>query len=75
MDLSKAYACLPHDLLMAKLASYGFQDSETCLISDYFSKRYHRLKIGPDFSSYLEILRGVQQRFSFRVDSILHLYE
>ena len=39
MDLSKAYDCLPHDLLIAKLAVYGFEDSATSLISDYLSKR------------------------------------
>ena len=61
MDLSKAYDCLPHDLLIAKLAAYGFEDSATPLISDYLSKRYQRVKIGSVFSSYLEILRGVPQ--------------
>ena len=61
MDLSKAYDCLPHDLLIAKLSAYGFEDSTTTLISDYLSKRYHRVKIGSVFSSYLEILRGVPQ--------------
>ena len=61
MDLSKAYDCLPHDPLIAKLAAYGFEDSATFLISDYLSKRYKRLKIGSVYSSYLEILRGVPQ--------------
>ena len=61
IDLSKAYDCLPHDLLIAKLSAYGFKDSATSLISDYLSKRYQRVKIESAFSSYLEILRGVPQ--------------
>ena len=61
MDLSKVYDCLPHDLLIAELAAYGFEDSATSLICDYLSKWYQRLKIGSVFSSYLETLRGVPQ--------------
>ena len=38
MDLSKAYDCLPHDLLIAKLAAYGFEDSAISLISITFLK-------------------------------------
>ena len=53
MGLSKAYDCLPHDLLTAKLAAYGFKDSETSLISECLSKRYQRVKIGSVFNSYL----------------------
>ena len=51
MDLNKAYDCLVHDLLIAKLSAYGFEDSATSLISDYLSKRYQRVKIGSVFSS------------------------
>ena len=61
MDLSKAYDCLPHDLLLAKLSAYGFDSSAITLIANYLSNRYQRVKIGPTFSSYLEILRGVPQ--------------
>ena len=61
MYLSKAYDCLQHDLLIAKLAAYGFEDSATSLISDYLSKGYQRVKIGSVFSPYLEILGGVPQ--------------
>ena len=61
MDLSKAYDCLPHDLLIVKLSAYGSEDSAVSLISDYLSKRYQRVKIGFVFSSYLETLRGILQ--------------
>ena len=59
-DLSKAYDCLPHDLLLAKL-SCSFDESETTLIANYLSNIYQLAKIGSTFSSYLEILRGVPQ--------------
>ena len=59
IDLSKPYDCLPHDLFIAKLASYGFEDSGTSLISDYLSERCQPVKIGSVFSSYLKILKGV----------------
>ena len=61
MDLSKAYDCLPHDLLLAKFSAYGFDESAITLIANYLSNRYQRVKIGSTFSSYLEILRGVPQ--------------
>ena len=61
MDLRKAYDCLPHDLLLAKLSAYGFDSSAITLIANCLSNRYQRVKIGSTFSSYLEILRGVPQ--------------
>ena len=62
MDLSKAYECLPHNLLQAKLSAYGFDESAITVIANYhLSNTYQRVKIGSTFSSYLEILRGVPQ--------------
>ena len=61
IDLSKAYDCLRQDLLLAKLSSYGFDESVIALIANYLSNIYQRVKIGSAFSSYLEILRGVLQ--------------
>ena len=37
------------------------QIEKFCVISDYLSKRYQRVKLGSVYSSYLEILRGVPQ--------------
>ena len=62
MDLSKAYDCLAHDLLLEKLSADGFDESAKAFLANYLSNRYQRVKIGSTFSSYLEILRGVPQR-------------
>ena len=35
-DLSKAFDCLPHELLVAKLDAYGFDKSSLKLIPSYF---------------------------------------
>ena len=46
MLLSKAYDCVPHDLLIAKLAAYGFSINSLCQMYDYLNNRYQRVKIG-----------------------------
>ena len=61
MDLSKAFDCLPHELLIAKLAAYGFNQNSLKLLRNYLSKRFQRVKVGSAFSSWLEILLGVPQ--------------
>ena len=62
MDLSKAYDCLPHDLLIAKLAAYGFRINSLCLMYYYLNNRYQRVKIGSIRSSPRTINVGVPQR-------------
>ena len=39
MDLSKAFDCLKHDLLIAKLNSYGFTYDSLKLINSYLLER------------------------------------
>ena len=43
---SKAYDCIPHDLLLAKLNVYGIDSVGFLLISDYLSRCKQRKKIG-----------------------------
>ena len=60
MDLSKAYDCLPHDLV-AKLEAYGVGKAALNLISNYLSHRKQRIKVGSSYSDWYEIVRGVPQ--------------
>ena len=61
-DLSKAYDCLDHELLMAKLKAYGFSLAALKLVHDYLSNRKQRTKANRTYSSQLEeIVFGVPQ--------------
>lgn len=61
MDLSKAFDCLPHDLLLLKLQAYGLSDSAMKLISSYLSNRKQCVKVGVNFSIWKDIYKGVPQ--------------
>ena len=37
MDMSKAYDCLPHNLLITKLGAYGLDSSSLRLLMDYLN--------------------------------------
>ena len=50
-DLSKAFDCLVHDLLIAKLHAYGFEYNAIKLIYSYFNGRYQRVRINSTYSS------------------------
>ena len=61
MYLSKAYNCLPHDLIIAKFEAYGLSKSSLSLLLDYITSRKQRVKIGSSYSVWNEIKRGVPQ--------------
>ena len=60
-DLSKAFDCIPHNLLIAKLSAYGFDRKSLMFILAYLKSRKQRTRIGSAFSDYLNILFGVPQ--------------
>ena len=61
IDLLKAFYCMTHDLLIAKLHALNFDMNALNLIFDYLTGRKQRVKINPSFSSYLDIFQGVPQ--------------
>ena len=61
MDLSKAFDCLPHDLLIVKLKHYGVTDSSLNLISSYLTNRKQCVKLGHFKSDFESIYKGVPQ--------------
>ena len=60
-DLSKAFDCLDHELLTAKLNAYGFSLPALRLINDYLSNRKQRTKIENAYNTWLDIIFGVPQ--------------
>ena len=61
MDLSKAFDCVNHNLLIAKLHAYGFSDSALRLIKSYLSDRFQRVGVDGSYSSWRELLTGIPQ--------------
>ena len=60
-DFSKAFDCLSHELLVAKLSGYGMENSAVRFISDSLANRKQRTKIGNNYSSWRDIPFGVSQ--------------
>ena len=60
-DLTKAFDCISHDLLIAKLHVYGFSKISLNLICDYLKGRKQRTKVNQSYSTWQEITYGVPQ--------------
>jgi ribonuclease P/MRP protein subunit RPP40 len=61
MDLSKAFDCLPHDLMLAKFKAYGLLEKAVELLKSYVENRTQRLKLGSNTSKWEDIFKGVPQ--------------
>ena len=61
IDLSKAFDCLDHELLIAKLNAYGFSLPALKLVHDYLSNTKQRTMVNRTYSPCLEIVSGVPQ--------------
>ena len=76
MDLSKAFDCIPHDLLIAKLSAYGFDENSLALIYSYLKRRPQSVRINNTYSSFQNIVSGVPQGsilglFNFYINDLL----
>ena len=60
-DLSKAFDCICHDLLAAKLHAYGLSLPALKMIQDYLLNRKQRTKARSSYSSWENIISGVPQ--------------
>ena len=60
-DLSKAFDCLPLELLIANLDEYSFDKSSLKLKDCYLSNRKQRVKVNNRYSSWSEMLFGIRQ--------------
>ena len=61
MDLSKAFNCVPHDLLVAKLHAYGLSKDGVTFIYLYLKRRKQGVKINDTESIFQIFLTGVPQ--------------
>ena len=60
-DFSKAFECLPHELIITKRNAYGFNLPALKLMHSFLSHRKQRTKVNHAYSSSEEILFGVPQ--------------
>ena len=57
MDLSKAFDCLPHSLLVAKLKAYGLSTGAVDLLDSYLSGRKQQVRLGSNTSNWKIFLK------------------
>ena len=60
-DLLKVFDCLRHDLLIAKLAAYDFDQQSLRYVYSYLSDWTQRTKVNNAYSSYANIKYSVPQ--------------
>ena len=53
-DLSKAFDCIMHDLLIAKLQAYGFANVSLNFLCNYMVDREQRIKINTSFGTWFK---------------------
>ena len=61
MDLSKAFDCVPHDLLIAKLAAYSVDENLLMYIYSYLSNRKQYVRINNVHKRFQNVISGVPQ--------------
>ena len=62
-DVYKGFGCIPHDLIITKLETYGFEIGVLIrLIHAYLINRKQKIKVNKVNSSWKDIIFGIPQR-------------
>jgi len=61
LDLSKAFDCVDHKILLEKLFYYGVKGTPLKLLASYLDNRFQCTKMGDTKSSFLNVTCGVPQ--------------
>lgn len=61
LDLSKAFDCIPHDILLHKMEYYGIRGLPLTLFESFFTNRTQSVKIGKSKSEFSTVKRGIAQ--------------
>ena len=61
MDLSKAFDTIHHDLLIAKIGTYGFSQDTLHYTRRYLRNRLQGVRVNSNFSTWENIIPGVPQ--------------
>ena len=72
-DISKAFDCLSHDLLIAKLRVHGLDIDSLNILQYYLSNCKKRTKVDSFYSSWEAILSGVTQESIFGPLCLIYL--
>jgi hypothetical protein len=66
MDLSKAFDCLPHNLLLLKLKTYGLSDSALDLLFSYLHQRKQCIKVENVCSNFKYMYKSKRDEDGFQ---------
>ena len=72
-NLSKAFDCVDHNLIIAKLNPYGFEKQSINFIYSYLIKRKQKTKVDSVVSSWKMLFSGVPQGSVFRTTFIQYI--
>ena len=73
MDLSKAFDCLPHDLLIAKLEAYGVEKSSLLLLMSYLKDRKQAVKV-KGIRSLFQLIKSVVPQGSILAPMLFKIF-